>query len=105
MTGTVIHFAFGLTIGFLLILILIPTKSKWLLYSPFIMTIFGLWASVPNIIGSLTGIHFENHLFSNIFFLNPLIDSYLKQFGFEFATIVVIYNLTAIGYLIHILKK
>jgi len=107
MVGMLVHFAFGLTIGFILIIILAIKKNKWLLYAPFIMTLFGIWAALPNIINSLTGIHFEKHFLANIFFLNPVVDPYILRGYVVYGLIILIYNLTAVVYLIYIarLKK
>jgi len=104
-SGILVHFSFGMAIGFLFLIILVFKKSRSWIYFPFLITAFGIFAAIPNIINNLTGIPIEKHFISNIFFLNPIIDKYLlKGFGAS-GLIILIYNLIAIVYLVYIYKE
>ncbi|MBW2977644.1 hypothetical protein KY331_02255 [Candidatus Woesearchaeota archaeon] len=116
------HFAVGAFIGFIIVLFFIPLKKKWLKWIPFIITLFGVLAMVPDVgkfaadfplLGRtpLTSPLLEKELikpqYDNLFFYHGYLDRNtnsevrgdLAILGF-FVT-VVIYSLTSVGYIIY----
>lgn len=96
-----LHFAIGMGIALVLCSILYNKYKDIPLYTPLIMTAFGLWAIMPNILKFIFNISFN----SNIFFFYPLIDSIFSRgqyVGFIFT--LFLYNISIIGQIFYIKK-
>ena len=116
------HFAVGAFIGFIIVLFFIPLKKKWLMWLPFIITLLGVLAMVPDV-GKFAAefpLLWKTHLtspllteklhnsdYDTIFFYHGYLDKHtnaevksdLAMFGF-FVT-VILYSLTSVGYIIY----
>lgn len=102
------HFAIGAFVGFITILFFIPFKKKWVVFLPFVLTLFGFMAMMPDIgksgfpmmqdlISKETTNTLHQERFNTLFFYHPYLDHNkdkyessedLETFGF-LATIVL----------------
>jgi hypothetical protein len=108
------HFAIGAFVGFIAILFFIPFKKKWLIYLPFVVTLFGFLALMPDIgkYGKVPIIQdlisddltFDLHQekFNTLFFYHPYLDhnkdkyessETLEEFGY--LAIVTLFSLSS----------
>jgi len=116
------HFAVGAFVGFIVVLFFIPLKQKWLKWIPFIITLFGFLAMVPDVgkVASdfpllwrtpLASPLLEQELMKpqyNVLFFyhsymdkNQLYEADSDLAGIGFFVTVMIYSVTSIGYIIY----
>lgn len=119
------HFAIGAFVGFIVMLFFLPLKKKWLIYIPFIITIFGFLAMFPDIgkvasefpllwrtplASPILERELQQQKYNNIFFYhgymdrNTLYESRGDLAAVGFFTTILLYSLTSAGYIVYAKK-
>ena len=92
----VAHFAAGMVPPFVVTAALLPTKKRWLVYAPIVITLCGVWSLVPDIpVFFARKFHgdelrwFMHERIGNLFFLHKALDQFGEIGGVWGLTLVV----------------
>jgi hypothetical protein len=106
----VAHFAVGMLLPFVVTAALLPTKRRWLIYAPVVITLCGLWSLVPDIpVYFARKFHgdemrwFVHEKIGNLFFFHKALDHLGETGGvWGLAMVVSMYVCIILGYVVYI---